>query len=60
MEWGGPRERSQRTGQGNQNQSDDGRTGLEGSCIREQYQVGVTENLYRVGGGTGYGTMGAP
>ena len=44
MEWGSKRERPQRTGQGNPNQTDDRRTGLEGSWHRGQYQAGVTEH----------------
>ena len=59
-EWGGAHERTQRTGQGNQNRTDDGRTGLEGSCHKGRYQAGVTENSDREGGGTLDGTPGAP
>ena len=60
VEWGGARERPQRTGQGNQNVTDDGGTGLEGSCHRVRDQAGFTEHPDEEGGGTGYVTLGDP
>ena len=50
----------QHTGQGNQNRTDDGRTGLYGSYHMGQDQYGVTEHLDRKGGETGDSTLGAP
>ena len=60
MEWCGARKRPQRTGQGNQNRTDNGRTDLEGSCNRGRDQAGVTEHSNGEGGGTGDGTPGYP
>ena len=47
-------------GQGNQNRTDNGRTGLEGRCHRGRYKAGITEHSDGEGRGAGEVTPGDP